>query len=97
MRTDPFRNAGEKRFPPPSHPPHGQARGRKARWPSSAIYSTQTLEATQRPAIRGHLNKARDIGALESGAAPDNDKHVDYASKCAIDKIMSDKKILRIK
>lgn len=43
--------------------------------------------------IRECLNKAWDVGTLESSVAINNDKYVDYALKCAIDKIMSNKKI----
>lgn len=60
-RTDLFRNAGEKGFLPPSHPPPpppGQARGRKARWPRSAIYSAKTLEATQMPGNQRPLRQS---------------------------------------
>lgn len=44
------------------------------------------------PKIRECLNKGWYVGTLESGAAINNDKYVDYALKCVIDKIMSNKK-----
>lgn len=43
------------------------------------------------PAIRDHLTKESDAGTLEFSVATNNDKYVGYASKCAIDKIMSNK------
>lgn len=90
----PFQECRREEVPTPSTPLLMSRRtGEKPGGPAALFIGFKHWRQLKCPAIRECLNKARDVGTLEFSVAINNDKYVDYALKCAIDKIMSNKKI----
>lgn len=93
MKSRPFQECTREELLTPIHPILMSRRWGEKPGDRAALFIV--LKHWRQPnclAIRERLNKVWDIGTLESGVAINNDKYVDYALKCAIDKIMSNKK-----
>lgn len=76
----------------PSHLLMSRQRREKPGGPEALLIVLKHRRQSKYPTSRECLNKGWYVGTLESGIAINNDKYVDYAPKCVIDKIMSNKK-----